>query len=93
MTNPCTCKAEHWQPHADSCPQANQNKPSVVTNEQFPTYEQLAEGWKQMQAERDHLRGNLSLAEEGLASAMQEIKELTVDRDLWREQAASVHLV
>lgn len=20
MTNPCTCKAEHWQPHADSCP-------------------------------------------------------------------------
>lgn len=20
MTNPCTCKAEHWQPHADACP-------------------------------------------------------------------------
>ena len=23
MTNTCTCKAEHWQPHADSCPLAN----------------------------------------------------------------------
>jgi hypothetical protein len=20
MTNPCTCKAEHWQPHAEGCP-------------------------------------------------------------------------
>jgi hypothetical protein len=28
MTNPCTCKAEHWQPHANSCPV--QNKPTTT---------------------------------------------------------------
>lgn len=36
MTNSCTCKAEHWQSHADSCPQAEQNKRAGVTQEHVP---------------------------------------------------------
>lgn len=29
MTNSCTCKAEHWQPHADTCP-ANVDRPLLT---------------------------------------------------------------
>src|SRR6266852_405797 len=32
----------------------------VLTKEQFPTYEQLAEGWKQMQAENERLKQQLT---------------------------------
>jgi hypothetical protein len=27
MTNVCNCKAEHWQPHADTCPAKTSPKP------------------------------------------------------------------
>src|SRR5216683_1534939 len=65
-----------------------------MTKEQFPTYEQLAEGWKQMQAERDQVRGNLSRAEEGLANYALEVKRQKAALvDAWNEtQTASTEI-
>lgn len=127
MTNTCTCKAEHWQPHADSCPLAKQSKNAAVRNEShtdlYPALQtaiakiedqkreierlgqslepnitvskardaeiqrlQVDLSWHtnyHRESEKSHqrkddeltqLRGNLSLAEDGLAAATQEIQ-------------------
>jgi hypothetical protein len=81
MINPCTCKAEHWQPHAESCPAY---KPKPLTNELprippkhlkdgcYARADALEAHLNAAKMEITQLRGNLSLAEEGLASAVQE---------------------
>lgn len=39
------------------------------------------------QAELAQLRGNLSLAEEGLANYAQEVEQLKAERDQWKKRA------
>jgi hypothetical protein len=92
MTNPCTCKAEHWQPHADSCP-AKQFNPQcihipdgsvVISGEVFDHFCGFARQQKACDEAIDQLRGNLSLAEEGLASYAQENQQLRDDNAICR---------
>ena len=106
MTNPCNCKAEHWQPHADTCPAKPRKREYVSFQAQLEgvaamgsaashlvlqsLVAQAANVVEALMTRNEQLRGNLSLAEEGLANATQEIEGLKTDRDLWREQAASV---
>jgi len=40
-----------------------------------------------LRQENEQLRGNLSLAEEGLANATQEIEQLKAERDQWKKRA------
>jgi regulator of replication initiation timing len=84
MTNPCTCKAEHWQPHADTCP-AKQFHPQcihipdgsvVISGEVFDHFCGFARQQKAYDEAIEQLRGNLSLAEDGLANYALEVEQL-----------------
>jgi len=76
MTGECTCNREHWQPHAESCPAYKPRPLLTIENIRSGAFPSDAHAVGFLLGEVDILRGNLSLAEEGLANAMQEIERL-----------------
>jgi hypothetical protein len=111
MTGECTCKAEHWQPHADSCP-AKQHKRSVVR--EYVSFQAQLEGVaalgsaashlvlqslvaqaanvvERLVLDKEQLRGNLSLAEEGLANYALEVERKNSLIDLQDAAQTSLH--